>query len=131
VSATLYRRWFDEVWNQGRVATIDELVAPDAVIRGLGDSLRGPEGFRAFRAGFVQTFPTVQVEVHDVVESPPASDGTLTVAGRFTAHVVTDHGQRVPMACMNFTRWRGGRLVESWDVCDFRALEKAAGALPF
>ena len=28
---SLIRRWFDEVWNQGRLETIRELMAPDAI----------------------------------------------------------------------------------------------------
>jgi hypothetical protein len=29
------RRWFAEVWNKGDVSTIDELLAPDAIVDGL------------------------------------------------------------------------------------------------
>ena len=29
------RRWFDELWNKGRLEIVDELVAPDCVIHGL------------------------------------------------------------------------------------------------
>ena len=33
----LVRRWFDEVWNQGREDTIDELLAATAIAHGLGE----------------------------------------------------------------------------------------------
>jgi hypothetical protein len=33
----LVRRWFKEVWNEGREATIDELFAETGVAYGLGD----------------------------------------------------------------------------------------------
>src|SRR5687767_13655800 len=36
----LSRRWFEEVWNQGREATIDELAAPNAACRGVGEGGR-------------------------------------------------------------------------------------------
>lgn len=130
MSATLYRRWFDEVWNRGRTSTIDELLAPAARLHGLSET-PGPAGFHAFYRAFVQGFPSVRVEVHDVVESAPGVDGVMTVAGRFTARVVTDAGISVEMPCMSFTRWRRGQMVEAWDVADFRGLEKAVGSLPF
>jgi len=41
----LGRRWFREVWNEGREATIDELFAQGGVAYGLGDGeaeVRGP-----------------------------------------------------------------------------------------
>ena len=30
------RRWFDEVWNQGRGDAIDELISERSVVHGLG-----------------------------------------------------------------------------------------------
>jgi hypothetical protein len=46
----LVQRWFDEVWNRGRVDAIDELLAPDSVVHGLGDGqMRCPAaGFKAW-----------------------------------------------------------------------------------
>ena len=44
----LLRRWFEEVWNQGRTDLMPELLAPDAPVYGVGagtDAVRGPEGF--------------------------------------------------------------------------------------
>ena len=34
-NAALVRRWFEEVWNQQRPQTVEELAAPDIVIHGL------------------------------------------------------------------------------------------------
>ena len=39
------KRWFEEVWNQGRKETILELLAPDAVIQDGENASVGPEGF--------------------------------------------------------------------------------------
>jgi hypothetical protein len=46
----LVHRWFDEVWNQGREDTIDELFS-DGVAYGLGESdvtVNGPSEFKVF-----------------------------------------------------------------------------------
>ncbi|MEA2206686.1 MAG: hypothetical protein QOE77_3462 [Blastocatellia bacterium] len=64
---TLIQRWFEEVWNQGRVETIEELLAEECVIHGLADAsgkeLRGPAEFRAFHAQFREAFPEMTVTV--------------------------------------------------------------------
>src|SRR4029077_17818250 len=44
-SKALPKRWFKEVWNDGRRETIRELLAPEAVIQDGGDAAVGPEGF--------------------------------------------------------------------------------------
>ena len=47
-NVALIHRWFGEVWNQGRLETIQELMAPEFI--GVGQSgpeavIRGPRGF--------------------------------------------------------------------------------------
>ena len=45
----LTRRWFEEVWNQRREQTIDEMISPGGIIHGLaesGEDLPGPTEFK-------------------------------------------------------------------------------------
>jgi hypothetical protein len=42
----LGRRWFEEMWNQRRDATIDELLSADSYGHVEGGEYRGPQGFR-------------------------------------------------------------------------------------
>ncbi|HZS26416.1 MAG TPA: hypothetical protein VFB76_04240 [Candidatus Angelobacter sp.] len=47
----LVRRWFEEVWNQGREATIDELLSPKGIGFGLAATdteVHGPTQFKPF-----------------------------------------------------------------------------------
>lgn len=34
------KRWFEEVWNQRRLATVDELLSDESVCYGEGDPIR-------------------------------------------------------------------------------------------
>jgi predicted ester cyclase len=69
----LTRRWFEQVWNQRREATIDELFALDAVAHGLGEPLTGPAGFKTFFHTMLGAFPDLRVELHELL-----GDGDLT-----------------------------------------------------
>src|SRR5215217_5502711 len=71
-------RWFEEVWNKGRVDAIDEMVAEDSVVHGLGGELRGPSAFKPFHATFRAAFPDLAIVVDEVI-----SEGDLAAA-RFT-----------------------------------------------
>lgn len=131
MSAALIRRWFEEVWNQRRLSTVDELLDAGTIAHGLPGAPRGPAGFRAFHAQFVAAFPDVRVVVEEAFESPPAADGSVSVACRFTAHVTSPRsGEAGALPCMSMTRWRGGTCVEARDVCDFHELEEQVGPLP-
>jgi predicted SnoaL-like aldol condensation-catalyzing enzyme len=66
----LVRRWFQQVWNEGRIETVEELLAPDAVIHGLGEqglAVPGPKAFLSFFATMRSAFPDVHVQVEQVV----------------------------------------------------------------
>jgi hypothetical protein len=45
-NGALIRRWFEEVWNNGRMETIDEMASPDVVGHGQAqhDTVIGREG---------------------------------------------------------------------------------------
>lgn len=48
--ALLARRWFEEVWNQRRSETIDELMHADGHGHLEGGEVRGPAQFKAISA---------------------------------------------------------------------------------
>jgi predicted ester cyclase len=69
-SADLIRRWFEEVWNQGREATIDELCAKHAVGHGQthdGTDISGPEHFKAFWNAFRAAFSSIHIELNQTI----------------------------------------------------------------
>ena len=64
---TLVQRWFSEVWNEGRADAIDEMLADDAVIHGLGANLQGPAEFKRFHSAYRNAYPDVTIDVDDLV----------------------------------------------------------------
>src|ERR1043166_9886431 len=65
----LMRRWFQEVWNEGRVQTVYELLSADGVAtgqRGGDKEIRGPEEFEKFMREIRGAFPDIQLKVEDV-----------------------------------------------------------------
>ena len=90
----LIRRWFEEVWNQGRVAAIDEMLAQHAVVHGLGEDMHGQAGFKPFHSSYRSAFPDVSRQVHDIV-----AEGGM-VAARWSGtgtHQGTDWDLRRPV----------------------------------
>lgn len=119
----LARRWFEEVWNQRRETTIDELADPQAVIHGLsegGRQLVGPEGFRAFYRGFTAAFSDFYVTVDDVLADGDKTATRVTFTGTHTGEGIgiPPTGRRVQATGIIICRWRNGRIIEGWNEFD-------------
>lgn len=116
----LVQRWFDEVWTEGRVASIDALMAPSCMVHGLGEDTRGPEGFKPFHAAYRSAFPDVKISVdHMVAEGDVVAarwSGTGTHSGDGLGFPAT--GKQVRLSGMTFARVQNGKLVEGWNVFD-------------
>jgi len=130
---TFMHRWFERVWNQGRLEAIDEMMAPDAMMHGLGEGagVNGAEAFRAFATRFRRAFPDVRITV--VAE---LQDGDM-IASRWTATMthtgddlgIEPTGKRVGVTGMSMARIQNGVLVEGWNNWDTMALMEQIGAL--
>jgi steroid delta-isomerase-like uncharacterized protein len=116
----LVRRWFEEVWNLGRASAIDEMLASDGVVHGLGPDLCGPAEFKPFHAAYRSAFPDITIQVDDVL-----SEGDI-VAARWSC-TGTHRGdslgfmatsKRARFSGMTFVRVRGGKVVEGWNNFD-------------
>jgi len=131
----VFRRWFEEVWNQGRAEAIEEMFAEDGVAHGLADAsgaeLRGPAHFREFHRGFRDAFPDIRVTVEDMI-----AEGDK-VAGRCSARAThrsaslgfaaTDRAVEFDGMCI--ARIRDGKIVEAWNNFDFMTMYQQLGVL--
>ena len=117
---TLVRRWFEEVWNNGRTSAIDEMLSSNAVIRGLGADLIGPEGFKPFHAAYRQAFPDVTIRLEHLISEGDIVavrwSGTGTHQGEGLGMAAT--GRRVQFSGMAFVRVEGAQIIEAWNNFD-------------
>jgi steroid delta-isomerase-like uncharacterized protein len=119
---TLLHRWFDEVWNQKRESTIDEMMTDDVIIHGLGEEpIVGREKFKEFYRAFASAFPDVHVEVQDVITDGDKTSCRCTVRGTHTGDGLGFAATNKPV---NFTGGgmctvKDGRFTEVWNEFDF------------
>jgi steroid delta-isomerase-like uncharacterized protein len=131
----LIRRWFEEVWNQGKAAAIDELFAPDGVAHGLaedsGNPLVGPENFKPFHATFRGAFPDLEVVVEDVLAEGDKVAARCSVRGKHTGdHLgVAASNAPVEFTGISIVRIRNGQIVEGWNNFDFMKMNRQIGIL--
>jgi steroid delta-isomerase-like uncharacterized protein len=119
----LMRRWFQEVWNEGRVQTVYDVLSPDGVAtgqRGGDKEIRGPEEFVKFMREIRGAFPDIQVKVEDVFG---VGDKVVLRWSAIMTHTgdglgVPPSGQTVRTRGITIARFVDGKVVESWDNWD-------------
>jgi len=126
--------WFEEVWRRGRPEAIDEMVADDAVMHGLGDAgavVRGGAGIKPFVEQMRGAFPDVDIRPEAMIE-----EGDL-IATRWVATMthqgdqlgVPATGRRISVTGMTIVRLQDGKIVEAWNNYDQLSLMQQIGAL--
>ncbi len=134
-NSTLIRKWFDEVWNQGREQTIDEMCSPDAVGFGQaehGIPMKGPEHFKQFWRGFRAAFSEIHLEVEDSFEEGDKvlARWTLSMKHTGTFQGIAPTSKAVSIRGMSMQRFAGGKIVEAWDNWDQLGLLVQLGVIP-
>jgi steroid delta-isomerase-like uncharacterized protein len=122
-NATLIRRWFEEVWNQNRLASIDELAAPDAVSHGLSDDGQprvGRDHFRNFIGSFRAALGDIHITVEDVLSDGDRTAARLTFRATHTGDGFgfPATGRPIVATAIVIARWRDGKIVEGWNEFD-------------
>jgi steroid delta-isomerase-like uncharacterized protein len=126
-NVAVVRRWFEEVWNQKRKETIRELVAADCVAHGTsetGGDLHGVEGWIELHARFVNAFPDMRIELHEVLASGDlvAVRWTGTMTHRGDGLGIPASGAAMKINGMGFARIVNGKVKETWDSWDKLAM---------
>jgi steroid delta-isomerase-like uncharacterized protein len=129
----LVRRLFDEVWNTGNVALVDDLLAPDfvdhAAQMGRGDPTR--DGFKTQVRLFRTAFPDGRSQIEDLIAEDDRVVARWTDGGtqRGEWMGVPPTGKRVTMSGIDVYRIEQGRIAEFWCSEDELGLLRQLGAL--
>jgi steroid delta-isomerase-like uncharacterized protein len=130
----IMRRWFQEVWNEGRIETIHELFSAEGVAHGQESpegELRGPKEFEGFVRKIRGSFSDVQLAVEDVFAT--GDKGVLRWSG-VMKHTgdgmgMPGSGRTVRLRGITLVRFAGGKVVESWDNWDQLGMLQQIGAV--
>lgn len=127
----VYRRFIEEGFNEGRLATLDEVLAPTYVNHSAPPGMStGAEGVKQIISLFRAAFPDLRIEIHE-----QAAEGDL-VASRATFHGthsgslfgIAATGRQVTMPGLSMVRVADGQIQEGWIQNDLLGLLQQLGA---
>jgi steroid delta-isomerase-like uncharacterized protein len=128
----LVKRFVDEVFGQGQLESIDELVAPDFVSHTFGFTDDGRNKLRAATERVHASLTDVDFAVEDLIAEEDRVAALLTAGA-----TVVDEFMGVPAAGKSYSigeihwfRLADGRIVEHWHQHDGLGLMKQLGGMP-
>jgi steroid delta-isomerase-like uncharacterized protein len=113
--------------------TIDELVAPDALIRTpLPIEATGAQLVTEVFARLHRAYPDLHITIEDLIEEGDKVVSRNTVTGTHQGeHMgIPPTGKSVTYNEIFIARFEGGRIAETWGVVDVLAQMKQLGAIP-
>ncbi len=129
----LLERLYNEVWNEGRLELVGELVPDEYLLDepNFEPEVRGPEGLERVIAAFRQAFPDLEMVVdHRVSGHHDIVDG-LTIHGTHEGALmgVPATGREVAVRATVFHRFRDHELIEDYATVDFFGLMRQLGVI--
>jgi steroid delta-isomerase-like uncharacterized protein len=123
----LMRRWFREVWNDGRIQTIYDLMAENCIGVGQdqpGVEIRGPNDFATLFNRIHGAFPDIKITLEDAF----GADDKVVVRWSAVMTHTGDHlgilatNKRVRISGITIAQIEKGKIVRGWDNWDQLAL---------
>lgn len=130
VKRAVIRRYFDELWNQGRTELVDELLAEDYVNHSPSPGLPpGRAGVKVIVAGLRAAFPDLRYEIEDLVVGDDAVAVRTTVTGTHLGDLfgAAPTGKPFRVSQLQLERFRGERIVAHHRVTDELSMLRQLG----
>lgn len=128
----LMRRWFQEVWNEGKIQTVHELFHAEGLAIGQAGpqaQIRGPKEFVPFVERIRGAFPDIKVTIEDAFGARDKVvlrwSATLTHTGEGLGPPT---GNAVRLTGLTIARIAKGQVVEGWDNWDQLGMLEQIGA---
>ena len=118
----LAHRAVEDLWNDGKPESIDELYADAIKLRIPGRTLEGRDGVRQFIGMYHEAFPDLHIEVRDYFVNEDESGGVMhwTFHGTHEGNLMglEATGNEVSVDGMTLTRYENDKAIEEvvlWD----------------
>ena len=118
----LIKRYFEEVWNQGKLEVLDEIIDANYINHspGMPNPERGPKGLKPIIAGIRKAFPDLRFEIKNMVVTDDQVAIHCIMYGTHKSDLfgMAPTGKLVKVNQMQIERIINGKIVEHWRQSD-------------
>jgi predicted ester cyclase len=130
------RQLMEEIYNEGNLAAMDDLYAPDIVRHASAPlpDLAGIDAYKAYLAPSEYVYSDLQLAVDDIICEGDTCAMRYTLQMTHTGYnPVFDlqaTGKRAAVTASVTSRWVDGKIAEEWIVADLLGFLQQLGAMP-
>ena len=129
------RRFLEEVFGQGKLAVVDEIVAPDHVDHGpstLPGMPTGPEGSKMVVTIYRNAFPDIHFTIDEQIAEGDKVVTRWTGRGTHKGELagIPATGKSATVTGVGIDRIVNGKIVESWGIFDQFGMMQQLGIIP-
>jgi steroid delta-isomerase-like uncharacterized protein len=129
----LARRWLEEVWNQGDLSLVDELIAPTYVLHDpTRPGLRGWTGIRESVAMFRTASPDLHFTIEDQIAEGDQVVTRYTIQGTHQGPLlgIAATGKQATLTGIDLYRIAESKIEEAWSNWDTLGMWQQLGVVP-
>jgi steroid delta-isomerase-like uncharacterized protein len=129
----IYRRFIQEVFNEGRLDRLDDLLSPSYVFHDAPPGTpEGPEAIRQVVTMFRNAFPDLTITFEDQIAEGDKVCSRTTTRGTHQGTIfgTPPTGKTITMTGLTLVTIADGRVKESWVKNDVMGLMNQLGAGP-
>lgn len=129
----LARRSWEEAFNKGNLALIDELYAPNVLNHNpMPGQPQGREGVKYAVTFFRKAFPDFRMTIDDMIAEGDKVMARFTCSGTHKGELmgIPPTNKPVKVEVIDILRIAGGKIVERWGLIDNMGLMQQLGAVP-
>lgn len=132
-NVAIVNRYMEEVWNEGNLDAVDELLAEEYVHGTPPPGMRPDrEGFKQYVAMMREAFPDLSQTVEDTVAEGDKVVQRWTGRGTHTGALMgtSPTGTEVTIRGISIYRISGGKIARDWTIVDLLGLMQQLGVVP-
>ena len=130
---SLIRQIFEQAFNQGNLAVVDELLSPDHLKHNaFGGAPNGPRGLKLMIMMFRTAFPDLLCTIEDEIREGDKVAAHFTMQGTHQGSFLGNPptGRQVKALGIIFARTENGQIVEDWTLTDQLGILQQLGLIP-
>lgn len=129
----LIKKYFEEVWNNGKLDVLNEIISPDYINHnpGMANPAPGPEGLKPIIEGIRKAFPDLKYVIENMVISDNQVAVHTTMHGTHTGDFfgMAPTNKTIKVSQMQIERIANNKIIEHWRVTDELTLLKQLGQI--